>query len=461
MSLPRDSVHGQWSSRLMFIIAATGAAVGLGNIWKFPYIMGQNGGGAFVLVYLFCILLIGIPVLMAEVMIGRRGRQSPGRSVKSLAIEAHANTHWQIAGWMGLVGGFLILSFYSVIAGWSFAYVEKALVGEFSGQSAEAISGLFQSFSSDFDNLLFWTTLVIVLTCVVVAKGVKQGLERVIRILMPALYLLLIALAIYASVTGDFMQAARFMFYPDFSKLTMSGVLIALGHAFFTLSLASGVMITYGAYMPSKVSIAKSALWIALADTSVALIAGMVIYPIVFAQGLDAGQGPGLIFVTLPIAFSSMPLGSLIGSLFFLMLVFAAFTSTIAMIESVVAWLVESKGMSRFKACFLSGFILWLLSLLTVCSFAGNAWAQVNFNFLGKDVKSLFDILDHLTSDIMLPLGGLAIAIFAGWIVRAQASQEELNTSPLTYTIWRFSIRWFTPVAIFVIFLNLTGILTL
>lgn len=461
MTVSSKSVHGQWSSRFMFIIAATGAAVGLGNIWKFPYIMGQNGGGAFVLLYLLCILLIGIPVLMAEVMIGRRGRQSPGWSVRTLAYEAHAHKNWQLAGWMGLVGGFLILTFYSVIAGWAFAYVGKSLQGVFVAQDANSIGRMFGEFTTDFNSLLLWTTVVIVLTCAVVARGVQQGLEKTIRVLMPALYLLLVGLAIYAGFTGDFWQALNFMFYPDFSKITMSGVLIALGHAFFTLSLASGVMITYGAYMPSKVSIARTSLWIALADTSVALIAGMVIYPIVFSQGLDAGQGPGLIFVTLPIAFGAMPGGVVVGTLFFIMLVFAAFTSTIAMIESVVAWLVESKGMRRIQACILSGIVLWLLSLLTIASFAGSSWAQWQFNFLGKDVNNLFEILDHLTSDILLPLGGLTIAVFAGWIMRQQATAEELNTSPLTYTIWRFSIRWFTPVAILLVFLNLTGILSL
>lgn len=461
MSVSPSSMHGQWSSRFMFIIAATGAAVGLGNIWKFPYIMGQNGGGAFVLLYLLCILLIGIPVLMAEVLIGRRGRQSPGWSVKTLAYEAHAHKNWQLAGWMGLVGGFLILTFYSVIAGWAFAYVSKSAQSVFVGQSAADIGSMFGAFTGDFNSLLLWTTVVIVLTCAVVARGIKHGLEKAIRILMPALYVLLIALAVYAGMTGDFSQALHFMFYPDFSRITMSGVLIALGHAFFTLSLASGVMITYGAYMPSKVSIVRTSLWIALADTSVALIAGMVIYPIVFAQGLDAGQGPGLIFVTLPIAFGAMPGGVIVGTLFFIMLVFAAFTSTIAMIESVVAWLIESKGMKRVQASLLSGVVLWLLSLLTIGSFAGSSWAQWHFNFLGKEVHTLFDMLDHLTSDIMLPLGGLAVAIFAGWIMRQQATAEELNTSPLTYTIWRFCIRWFTPVAIILVFLNLTGMLSL
>ena len=451
------AVHQQWSSRLMFIIAATGAAVGLGNIWKFPYIMGQHGGSAFMLLYLGCILLIGIPVLVAEVMIGRRGRQSPGLSVKALAIEAKVNTLWQFAGWIGLIGGFLILSFYSVIAGWAFAYVPKAASGAFSGLSAEGTGALFGSFSTDFWSLLGWATLVIVLTCLVVARGVKDGLEQVIRWMMPALYLLLVALAVYAGMTGDFSRAAEFMFKPDFSKISVGGVLIALGHAFFTLSLASGVMMTYGAYVPSKVSIIRTSLWIALADTSVALLAAMVIYPLVFAYQLDAGQGPGLIFVTLPIAFGQMPGGVLVGTLFFVMLVLAAFSSTIAMIESVVAWLVQSKGFSRLGACVLSGTLLWLLSLLTVCSFAGFEVTKLQFNFVGKEVSNWFDVIDHLTSGILLPLGGLAVAIFAGWKLPAAISKDELNTSPLTYSIWRFCIRWLTPVAVVLVFLNLTG----
>jgi len=451
------AVHQQWSSRLMFIIAATGAAVGLGNIWKFPYIMGQHGGSAFMLLYLGCILLIGIPVLVAEVMIGRRGRQSPGLSVKALAIEAKVNTLWQFAGWIGLIGGFLILSFYSVIAGWAFAYVPKAASGAFSGLSAEGTGALFGTFSTDFWSLLGWATLVIVLTCLVVARGVKDGLEQVIRWMMPALYVLLVALAVYAGMTGDFSQAAEFMFKPDFSKISVGGVLIALGHAFFTLSLASGVMMTYGAYVPSKVSIIRTSLWIALADTSVALLAAMVIYPLVFAYQLDAGQGPGLIFVTLPIAFGQMPGGVLVGTLFFVMLVLAAFSSTIAMIESVVAWLVQGKGFSRLGACVLSGTLLWLLSLLTVCSFAGFEVTKLQFNFVGKEVSNWFDVIDHLTSGILLPLGGLAVAIFAGWKLPAAISKDELNTSPLTYSIWRFCIRWLTPVAVVLVFLNLTG----
>jgi len=459
MQQQRQSMHGQWSSRFTFIIAATGAAVGLGNIWKFPYIMGQNGGGAFVLVYLLCILLIGIPVLMAEVMMGKRGRQSPGLTARTLVLEANAHRYWQVTGWVGLVAGFLILSFYSVIAGWAFAYVPKALTNGFSGKSAAELGQMFGEFSSDSSSLLLWTTVVIVLTCIVVARGLKHGLERSLKLMMPALYILLVLMAVYAGMTGEFLKALNYMFYPDFSKLSVNGVLIALGHAFFTLSLASGVMMIYGAYLPNNVSIVKTSIWIALADTSVALIAGMVIYPIVFGQGLDAGQGPGLIFVTLPIAFGSMPGGGVIGTLFFLMLVFAAFTSTIAMIESVVAWLIESRGFTRIKAAVLAGVVLWLMSLLTVFSFSKASWTQWQFNFLGKEVHNLFEILDHLAANILLPLGGLAIALFTGWVMKQHATEQELNTSPLAYTIWRFCIRWFTPVAIALVFLNLVGVL--
>ncbi len=459
MQQPRVSMHGLWSSRFTFIIAATGAAVGLGNIWKFPYIMGQNGGGAFVLVYLLAILLIGIPVLMAEVLMGKRGRLSPGLTARALVIEASAHRYWQVTGWIGLLAGFLILSFYSVIAGWAFAYVTKAVQNGFSGKSAAELGQMFSEFSGDSNSLLLWTSVVIVLTCGVVARGLKQGLERSLKLMMPLLYLLLVLMAIYAGMTGEFKQALHFMFYPDFSKLSVNGVLIALGHAFFTLSLASGVMMIYGAYLPNNVSIVKTSIWIALADTSVALIAGMVIYPIVFGQGLDAGQGPGLIFVTLPIAFASMPGGAVIGTLFFLMLVFAAFTSTIAMIESVVAWLIESRGLSRIKAAVLAGVVLWLMSLLTVFSFSNASWTQWHFNFLGKEVHNLFEILDHLAADILLPIGGLLIALFTGWVMKRQATEQELNTSPLAYTIWRFCIRWFTPIAIGLVFLNLVGVL--
>lgn len=450
--------HGQWSSRLAFILAATGSAVGLGNIWKFPYIMGENGGGAFVIVYLLCILAIGIPVMIAEVSIGRRGRQSPGNSVKALAIEAGASTNWSVVGWIGLFAGFLILSFYSVIAGWSVSYIFQAGSGNFTDASPEEIGNIFNSMLSNPTQLITWTTVVLVGTGIIVGKGLKNGLEKAVTYAMPSMFVLLLIIAGYAAVNGDFSQAVSFMFYPDFSKLTYSGVLIALGHAFFTLSLASGAMMIYGAYLPQETSISKSVLAIALADTVIALIAGLAIYPIVFGNGLEAGQGPGLVFVSLPIAFGQMWGGTFFGTLFFVMLGFAAFTSAIAMVESAIAWLVEHLAFSRMKAAVVSVLILWLMSMLTVFSFTGAEWAKLDFDFFGKHITNYFDLIDHLTADVLLPLGGLATAIFVAWVMKKDSIKEEVNMSEFGFKLWYLTTRWFTPLAILFVFLNLIGV---
>jgi NSS family neurotransmitter:Na+ symporter len=453
--------HGQWSSRLAFILAATGSAVGLGNIWKFPYIMGENGGGAFVLVYLACILAIGIPVMMAEVLIGRRGRQSPGNSVKSLAIEAGASTKWSFVGWAGLIAGFLILSFYSVIAGWSVSYIFQAGAGNFENATPEQIGTIFNKLLASPGELIFWTTAVLVGTGIIVGKGLKNGLEKAVSYAMPAMFVLLLIIAGYAAINGDFASALHFMFYPDFSKLTYSGVLIALGHAFFTLSLASGAMMIYGAYLPQETSISKSVVTIALMDTTIALVAGLAIYPIVFGNGLEAGQGPGLVFVSLPIAFSQMWGGTFFGTLFFIMLGFAAFTSAIAMVESAIAWLVEHMAFSRIKAACVSVTILWVMSMLTVFSFTGAEWAKLDFNFVGKHVNNYFELIDHLTSDVLLPLGGLATAVFVAWIMKKESVKEEVQMSDTGFNFWYLTLRWFTPCAVLFVFLNLIGVVSL
>ncbi|HEY5715207.1 MAG TPA: sodium-dependent transporter, partial [Psychromonas sp.] len=305
-------VSNRWSSRYSYILAATGAAVGLGNLWKFPYIMGENGGGAFVFVYLLCILFIGIPVLMAEAVIGKRGRSTPANAAAHVATESGASSHWSIFGTMGVTAGFLILSFYAVIAGWAVAYVFFAATGEFSAAAAdpatnaETINALFSNLITSAPQLLLWSTLTIAATIYVISRGVKDGLETAITYIMPALFLLLVGIMLYSAVVGDFAAAFTFMFHIDFSQLTIEGVLVALGHAFFTLSLAMGIMMIYGAYLPKGVSIAKTSIMIAIADTIVALIAGLAIYPIVFANGLEPSAGPGLLFQTIPIAFGSM-----------------------------------------------------------------------------------------------------------------------------------------------------------
>ncbi len=448
-----ESIHGMWSNRWIFILAATGSAVGLGNIWKFPYITGENGGGAFVLVYLLCIAAIGIPIMMAEVLLGRRGRQSPINTMRTLAKAEGRSPAWSLLGWSGVLAGFLILSYYSVIAGWALAYVLKAGSGAFSMGGAEDIQGLFGALVSNPGELIFWHTLFIVMTMIVVARGVKRGLEKAVRLLMPALFVLLLIMVGYAINSGEFAQGISFLFSPDFSKLTADGVLIAMGHAFFTLSLGMGAIMIYGSYMPHEASIAKTSIIVALADTAVALLAGMAIFPIVFANGLEPGAGPGLIFQTLPIAFGSMEGGTFFGTLFFILLVFAAWSSAISLIEPAVAWLVENKGWSRIKASVVCGVATWLVGLGTVFSF--NIWAEATL--WGKTV---FDLLDYLTSNIMLPLGGLFIAVFAAWVMKSTSTADELSLGEgLAFPLWRFLVRFVTPVAVIIVFLNAIGLL--
>ena len=456
--MTRKSMHGEWSSRWMFILAATGSAVGLGNIWKFPYITGVNGGGAFVLVYILCVAAIGIPVMMSEILLGRRGRQSPINTMRDLAKEEGRHPAWQFLGWSGVIAGFLILSYYSVIAGWALAYVFEAGAGAFSDQSADAIGALFKGLATDPWEMLFWHSIFMFATMIVVARGVQKGLEKAVRYLMPALFVLLILMVGYAMNTGEFTKGLLFLFKPDFSALSWGSVLVAMGHAFFTLSLGMGAIMIYGSYMPHDASIARTSILVAFADTAVALLAGLAIFPIVFANGLEPAAGPGLIFVTLPIAFGHMTGGLLFGTLFFILVVFAAWTSSISLIEPAVAYLVENKGLSRVKASVIAGLVTWLLGIVTVLSF--NKWA-FTFHFAGGEkTDGMFDVLDILTSNIMLPLGGLFIAIFAAWIMTKKSVLDELNIGEGPgFKSWRFLVRFITPVGVLIVFLKAIGVL--
>lgn len=454
MASIRKSIHGQWSSRLAFILAATGSAVGLGNIWKFPYIAGENGGGAFVLIYLLCIAVIGIPIMMAEVMIGRRGRQSPINTMRTLAREEHASKHWQLLGWAGVLAGFLILSYYSVIAGWALSYVFRTGSGLFGGQTADGVQAIFTSLVGDPERLLAWHTIFMVMTMVVVARGVRRGLEKAVKLLMPALFVILLVLVGYAWNSSGFEQGVRFLFQPDFSRISANGILIAMGHAFFTLSLGMGAIMVYGSYLPESASIAKTSIVVSLLDTLVAMLAGLAIFPIVFANGLEPAAGPGLIFQTLPIAFGHMEYGAFFGMLFFVLLVFAAWTSSISLIEPAVAWLVENRGLSRVHASINAGIATWLFGLLTVLSF--NRWSDVKPLSAVEIFKesTIFDLLDYLTANIMLPLGGLLIAIFAARKMSRASTVDELGMGDrYCYQIWRFLVRYITPVAVSLVFL--------
>ncbi|NIR29317.1 MAG: sodium-dependent transporter, partial [Gammaproteobacteria bacterium] len=390
MPTKRTSIHGEWSSRLAFILAATGSAVGLGNIWRFPYIAGENGGGAFVLIYLVCVAVIGVPIMMTEIMLGRRGRRSPINTMLTLAGEEGRSPRWHYVGWAGVVAGFLILSFYSVIGGWTLAYIFRVGAGVFTGATAEGVTSVFDRFVSDPEGLLAWHTVFLTMTMIITARGVRSGLERAVRYLMPALFVLLVIMVGYAMNTAGFGQAFEFLFKPDLGKLKPQGVLAAMGQAFFSLSLGMGAIMVYGSYLQRHASIARTTITIAAADTGVAILAGLAIFPLVFASGLEPEAGSSLIFKTLPLAFGHMPGGRLFGTLFFVLLAFAAWTSAISVIEPMVAWLVENRGHSRVYAAVASGLGAWALGIGTVLSF--NLWEDRTL--LGQ---TFFGLLDYLT----------------------------------------------------------------
>lgn len=454
MARRRKSIHGEWTSRMAFILAASGAAIGLGNIWKFPYLAGENGGGAFVLIYLGCVALVGIPIMIAEIMLGRRGRQNPANTMHTLALEEGRSPAWRWLGWAGMLAGFLILSYYSVVAGWTLAYIFRVGGGVFTLQSAEAVSAAFDSLLGDPERLLAWHTVFMVMTMVVVSRGVKGGLEQAARYMMPALLLILLVLLGYAMNTGQFTRGLEFLFNPDFSKITGWGILAAVGQAFFSLSLGMGTIMVYGSYLSHRASIARSGIYVALADTSVAVLAGMAIFPIIFYNGLEPAQGVGLAFKILPLAFGQMPGGAFFGTLFFILLLFAAWTSSISLIEPAVAYLVENRGMSRVRAAAWSGIVVWLLGLGSIFSF--NLWSDAKL--FGR--LTFFDSVDFLTSNIMLPLGGLLIAVFAGWLMSEKSRRQELAmTSEAAYRLWRLLVRYVTPIAVTALLLHVTGIL--
>ena len=438
MTDQRKSIHGTWSSRWTFILAATGSAVGLGNIWKFPYMAGDNGGGAFVLIYLACIFVIGIPIMLGEIMIGRRGRSSPANTMSFLAKEAGSSQAWTLLGATGALAGLLILSFYSVAAGWAMAYV----FGGFEETSAQAVNSEFNKFLANPAALLFWHSLFIVTTVVIVARGILKGLEAWINTLMPALFIIIILLCIYAMQTGAFIEGLTYLFKPDFSKINSDVLLAALGQAFFTLSLGMGAIMAYGAYMPADQNIGRTAITVAALDTGVALLAGIAIFPIVFANGLEPSEGPGLVFVTLPIAFANMPLGVLFGTLFFILLSIAALSSSISLIEPGVAWLVESLKTKRSYAAIALGAFAWTLGVFSALSF--NLMSE--FKIFGMN---FFDFTDFLTNQIMLPLGGIFIAIFVGWVMKKQDVLEELQIEDgILFKVWFFIIRFVAPVMV-------------
>ncbi|MFE8070710.1 sodium-dependent transporter [Marinobacteraceae bacterium S3BR75-40.1] len=420
-----------WTSRWTFVLAATGSAIGLGNIWRFPFIAGENGGGAFVLLYLVCLALIGVPLLVAELMLGRRTRHNPVRAMQYLVKESGSSRQWVWLGRFSVLAGFMILSFYAVVGGMALAYIFHAAFGDFAGAAPADIVRLFTRLQADTDGLVVWHSLFLLLVVVVSMRGLRRGIERSIRVIMPLMLVLILALLAYAWRFGAFETSAHFMldFAPE--QLGWDALLDAMTHAFYTVSVGMGAMMIYGAYMPPHASMRVSVLSIAAIDTLVGIAAGLIIYALVFAQGLDARSGFSLMFHTLPLALGHLPFGQFFGSLFFVLVALAAWSSALALLEPGVAWFQEATGWSRAAATWIVALGAWLLGLGTVFSF--NTWQSATL--LGQ---TFFSWINFISSGLLVPVVGLMLGIFCVWVLSAQASAETLRfPKPVWHQVWR------------------------
>lgn len=437
----------------MFMAAAIGSAVGISNVWKFTYVAGEHGGGAFVLIYVAAIAFIALPALMAEFLLGRRGRGSVVGVMDNLAAREGIRPAWRHYGQMAALGAFLALSFYAVVAGWMLDYLVVSLTSGFRGMTAEAAGAMLDGMFASPLRMIVSQLAFLSATAFVVAAGIRRGLERVLRWMTPALFVILLVLLAYSLVNGDVASGLRFLFLPDFSKLDAVTVLMAVGQAFFSIGIGLGVLMTIGAYMDSRSSIVRSAIVVAAADGGVALLAGLAIFPVVFAYGLSPAEGPGLIFNTLPIAFGRMPGGAFLGPLFFLLMALAALTSAITILECVVATVEDYSGLSRRRIVLIVSLLLWLVGLGTVFSF--NVWSDVHpLPFIPALAdRTVFSVLDYVVSNFMMPAGGVLVAVLAGWGLSRRASMEELGVGDTPfYRGWRLLVRYAVPVAILLVF---------
>lgn len=437
-------------------MATIGAAVGLGNLWRFPYIAGQNGGAGFVLLYLGFVFLLGLPVMMAEMAMGRRGKQSAVGTMQQLVSEGQHSPFWKSIGWLSILVPILGLTYYAVVAAWSLDYLGLAITGSFAGMTGESSQESFAlQIGKPFRQLLLHG-LFIVSVVVAVSRGLNSGIERVSKVAMPALFFILLGLVAYNIVQADFGAALRFLFTPDFSRLGTDAILMALGQALFSLAIGVGVMITYSAYLPENFSLPTSAAIICCGDTAVALLAGLAIFPIVFQYGLSPGEGAGLIFVTLPVAFGQMPGGIIIGALFFLLLFLAAYTTGIGMVEPVVSWLEEHRGAHRPTMTVACGVVAWIGGIVSVLSFSVLADFHPLESLSLMQGKTFFDIIDFVVANFMLPMNALLIALFAGWCLdRATVGAEIGVSSGPWFAYWRFALRYLVPVAMILIMVDL------
>ena len=439
-----------WGSRLGFILAAAGSAVGLGNIWKFPYMAGANGGGAFLVIYLGLVFTVGLSVMLAEFVIGRMSEKN--------AIGAFAKLKgglWPIIGVFGVAAAFIILSFYSVVAGWTISYMIKSVTGALAVEDPTALGDIFGTFIADTTSPLIFHAVFMALTVFVVLAGVGGGIERASKILMPALFALLIVLIVRSVTLPGGMEGVAFLLSPDFSKVTWSTVSDALSQAFFSLSLGMGAMITYGSYLSKKENLPGSAGWVTLLDSAVAVMAGLLILPAVFAFGFDPSAGPGLTFITLPAVFAQMPFGAFFAFLFFLLLAIAALTSAVSILEVVVAYFVDDRGVSRKSAAVIIGFVIFLLGIPSSLSMGVMGDVKIIAG------KNFFDLMDFISSSLLLPIGGLFISLFVGWVVWGKA-QEEIaahnGVIPIWVGAWGVIVKFIAPIAIAFILLKGLGV---
>ena len=454
-----SSIREQWGSKIGFVLAAAGSAVGLGNIWKFPYIAGENGGAAFIFVYLICIAIIGLPVLIGEILLGRTTQRNPVGAFRKLSN----SKFWTSVGAMGVVAGFVILSFYAVVAGWSFGYIVEAIKGSFFDFAEPASSAVhFNSLTSNVAWNVGFMILFMVCTIAIVYAGVQKGIERGSKIMMPILVILLVILMIRGITLHGSSEGIRFLFEPHWDKLTAQSILIALGHAFFTLSLGMGAMMTYGSYMSKKDNIPSASTQIVFLDTIIALVAGVAIFTAVFATGQAPDAGPGLIFHTLPVVFTKIPGGFFFSIMFFLLLTIAALTSAISLLEVVISFFVDELKWKRHKASIILGIVVIVIGLPSALSFN----LLDNVRLFGM---TFFDIADFAASNILLPLGGLFLSVFIAWVwgfdkvlIELKNGCENIfNKYPFIINVWKIFIKYFAPVLITIVFLHSIGLLGL
>lgn len=441
-SQPRE----QWSSRLAFLLSTIGSAVGLANIWRFPYTVGTGGGAVFLLTFLLSVAALALPLLIAELMVGRRYRVSPPNAIRAAAVEAGASPRWRFLGLAGVAAAILVLSFYSVVGGWVMAYILDP-----AADSAGIAQARFDGLVGDPVRLFGWSSLFLWATVAISARGITGGVELANKVMTPILFLLLLAMAGYAMLVGDVAAAARFLFTPDFSKVTPDVLLDAFGQAFFALGVGATNLMAYGSYMDRGEKVIRSSVIIVGSAVFVSLLSGFAVFPVLFAMGLDPAGGPALTFVTLPYMFAHMPGGVVVGVAFFVLLFAAAITSAISMMEAPVSFLTERLGWKRAHAALLSGGLSWGLCILSVLSF--NIWSDVKplaWAGLLTD-KTFFGLFDYLTSNVVLPGGGCLIAVLVGWKISRAVQAGELGEG-LAFRAWRFCIRWLAPLALAVIF---------